>query len=211
MAASRFLKRLSSRLFGWGRNSPPAPEPARRRIVEEGLVDPVLGRPRFTEEQLADPLTALAKWIRADGEARPTRYAQACIDALESRYDIRIPEDFRRYLLEVAPRDEFTDNEMTAWWAAGRIRNLPDEYEHGSNNPAIAAEEGAYLFFADYLIWCWAWAVCCSDGPNRGRVAFIGGRPDGFVADSFSEFVERYLREPDEMANTFPTGDEGKG
>ncbi|HYD38316.1 MAG TPA: helix-turn-helix transcriptional regulator [Allosphingosinicella sp.] len=34
---------------------------------------------------------------------------------------------------------------------------------------------------------------------DRGRVALIGGSPDRFVADSFSDFVTRYLRAPDSV------------
>lgn len=64
------------------------------------------------------------------------------------------------------------------------------------DDAVIAAEAHSYLFFADYSIWCWAWAICCGDGPNRGKVALVGGAPDRIVADSFSDFVERYLRDP---------------
>jgi hypothetical protein len=53
------------------------------------------------------------------------------------------------------------------------------------------------------MLWCWAWAVCCSEGPNRGRIAVISD-PSGFVAENFLEFVERYLRDPDEMACAHP-------
>jgi hypothetical protein len=176
MAPFRSLRRRLSRLFGWGRNSFSAGE----------------------------PLEALAEWLgTADGQRR-TADAEAYVGALESRYGIRIPDDFRRYLLHVAPSAEATDEEVTAWWGLGRIRSVPEEYQHEISNSAIATEAGAYLIFADYLVWCWAWAVCCSEGPNRGRVALIGGDPDGFVADSFSEFVERYLRDPAGMANTMP-------
>jgi hypothetical protein len=161
-------------------------------------------RPVFTDAELAEPMNALAKWLRAQGDIWTRTHAGASVDSLESRYGIRIPEDFRRYLIDLAPRLEFTDDEATAWWPLGRIRSLPEEYEHGSNNAAIAAEAGTYLFFADYLIWSGAWAVCCSEGPNRGRVAFIGGQPDGFVADSFTEFVALYLRDPAGIATTLP-------
>ena len=151
-----------------------------------------------------DPLEGLAKWLdRWSGGRRAAPDAQERIGALESRYGICLPDDFRRYLLEVAPPEELWDDAGTIWWPLDRIRNIPEEYRSGSSNPAIATEAAAYLFFADYLAWCWAWAICCSDGPNRGRVAFIGG-PDGFVADSFSDFVERYRRDPDGTANTMP-------
>lgn len=189
MAPFRFLRRLSSRLFGWERSKPPNPGHLRRV---------------FSEAELAEPLDALATWL---GQSRPRHVAansEASVGGLEGRYGIRIPPDFRRYLLDVAPSDDLTDDELTTWWPLGRIRSLPDEYDYKIDDRGVAAEADTYLFFADYIIWCWAWAVCCSEGPNRGRVALIGGAPDGFVADSFTEFVERYLHDPAGMANRFP-------
>jgi hypothetical protein len=185
------VRRLFSLLFGAAASSSPASQPTYRR---------------FTEEELREPLEALATWI-ADDEP-PPRPPDAAdrVERIETRYGIRIPEDFRRYLLEVCTVEERMDDEGTAWWGLDRVCSIPDDYQSEITDPAVAAEANVYLFFADYLIWCWAWAVCCSDGPNRGKVAFIGGMPDGFVADSFTEFVERYLRDPDGMANTFPPG-----
>ena len=153
-----------------------------------------------------EPLKGLADWVAGQGGLRaPAAVAREAVESFESRYAIRIPEDFRLYLLEVAPAEDLWDDAHTIWWPPSRVRNIPDEYEHPIENAAIAAEADAYLFFADYMIWCWAWAVCCSDGPNRGKVACIAD-PEGFVADSFTQFVERYLRDPEAMAKTLPSG-----
>jgi hypothetical protein len=191
MGPFRFLRRLSSRLFGWGKSDAP---PAAVSAAPEGAVDPFAG------------LQALLTRERAI----PCPDAGERVAHLEERYGLRIPDDFRHYLLHIAPLQDAVDDEMTAWWSLDRIRNIPDdltemngEAYQRSTHTEIAAEEGRYLLFADYLVWCWGWAVCCSDGPNRGRVALIGD-PDGFVADSFTEFVERYLLDPAGMANTFP-------
>jgi hypothetical protein len=190
MAPFRSLRRRQSQLFGWTSRSPaPSFDPQARA---------------FSEAELADPVGALLKRLHGGSPPQVTAESEARVGALESRYGIRIPEDFRRYLLGRALSDEYTDDEMTAWWSLNRIQSIRDEYKDGTGNPAIAEEADAYLFFADYLIWCWAWAICSSQGPNRGRIAFIGS-PDGFVADSFTEFVDRYLRDPAGMANTFPS------
>ena len=84
------------------------------------------------------------------------------------------------------------DADYGSWWTPARIKNIPDEYEHKISAPDIAAEAKTALFFLDHLMWCWAWAICCGDGPNRGRV-FLIGNEDRFVADSFGEFVQRYI------------------
>ncbi len=113
------------------------------------------------------------------------------IAALESRYGITLPHDFRFYLQESAPADENWDAEDGNWWPVRRIKNVPDEYEHAVDEP-IARNAAKHLFFMDYSIWSWAWAISCADDETRGKVALIGGQPDGYVANSFGEFVEQY-------------------
>jgi hypothetical protein len=126
------------------------------------------------------------------------------VSRLEDRYRLRLPEDFRRYLLEAAPSEDLWDDGDATWWSLGRVKNIPDEHEHAVSDLDIAGEAASCLFFADYLIWCWAWAVCCSEGPNRGKVALIGGSPDRFVANSFSEFIDQYLVDPYGLCNHPP-------
>ena len=181
------------RRCGWGRNEP---APAVVTVAEdEDALEP------------ADPLARLLAMFAREG-AVPSGHGAALVVRLEERYALRIPDDFRHYLLHIAPLQDVTDDEITCWFSPDRVRNMPEELVdvntgtyRPSTHPGIAAEENQYLVFADYMIWCWGWAVCCSNGPNRGRVALIGD-PDGFVADSFTEFVERYLADPPGMANT---------
>lgn len=115
------------------------------------------------------------------------------IESLCRRYSITLPDDFERYLLEEASIEERWDAHGIIWWNLDRIRSLTDEClkppSPQQRSPEIEAESGKYLVFADYLMWCYAYAICCSDGPNRGKVALIGVEPDGFVADSFSQFA----------------------
>ncbi|MDZ7283651.1 hypothetical protein N4G62_16610 [Sphingomonas sanguinis] len=118
------------------------------------------------------------------------------IDALERHYAIHIPAEFRAYLAHAAPRETFMDDYGTQWWSLDSIRSLADECPDGSPGPglpAITAQEDRYLVFADYLMWCCAWAICCADGPDYGRIALIGGGAEGFVAKDFRTFVERAL------------------
>jgi hypothetical protein len=140
---------------------------------------------------------ALSAWWQASGKlplaANPGNEA---ISAIEQRYEIKLPEDFRTYLLLCAPKEFFCDAGNTDWWSPERLKNIPDEYAHPITNSKIAANARSYIFFADYLIWSHAWAICCDDGEDRGRVALIGGLPDHFVANSFTEFVGAYTTNP---------------
>ena len=45
------------------------------------------------------------------------------------------------------------------------------------------------------MIWSWAWAICCEEGGDRGKVALIGGAPDRIVVSSFTEFVKAYIED----------------
>ncbi len=128
------------------------------------------------------------------------------IERLETRYGIRLPPDFREYLLHACPKDNFagdwrelaTHLILADWWPLERIKNLVDEYEHPITDAAIAGDAAAYIFFADYAVWCGAWAINCGDSENRGRVIVIS--PDTrIVADSFDEFVDRYIEDPRKM------------
>jgi hypothetical protein len=138
----------------------------------------------------------------ADPKAYTRRATCEDVEALERRYSLRLPEDFRSYLLNAAPSTTFMDDIGTQWWALDEIKSISDEcpdWPPGQVIAEIEQEKDAYLVFADYLIWCYAWAICCSDGPNRGRIALIGGLPDAFVADSFREFLLLALSDAQEI------------
>jgi hypothetical protein len=135
------------------------------------------------------------RWRAAVLRPSQARARLAEIEELEQRYRLVLPDDFRSYLANAAPEEELWDDGYVIWWPVHWIKNLPDEYESPISEASIAAKASSFLVFADYMMWCWAWAICCDDGEDRGRVAKIGV-PDRFVADSFSQFVERCLLDP---------------
>jgi hypothetical protein len=112
------------------------------------------------------------------------------------KYRVVLPEDFQEFLRLTSPVGEGMDAEMVTWWGFGRVKNIPDEYPHPLDS--IISDDGKkYLFFADYCIWCWAWAISCADDGSRGKVALIAGHThDRLVANSFSDFVQKYLSDP---------------
>ena len=137
-----------------------------------------------------------AHWAASNRDSYLRCDTSAEVEALEERYSLKLPEDFRAYLLHAAPSATFMDDLGTQWWAANEIKSISDECPDGPPgqiNPEIELEKDAYLIFSDYLIWCYAWAICCSSGPNRGKIALIGGQPDAFVAKSFRDFLRLEL------------------
>ncbi|OAN97510.1 hypothetical protein A8B75_03890 [Sphingomonadales bacterium EhC05] len=141
------------------------------------------------------------RWFNSPDGRQYGGACQTSVENLEKRYSISIPLDFKEYLLKAVPGSgtDLMDNDYFDWWPIDRIKNIPDEYEHEINNPEIAESAPKYLFFADYLIWCWAWAICCDVGPNYGKVVVIDGN-DRFVADSFDAFVDMALTDVDALS-----------
>lgn len=118
----------------------------------------------------------------------------AFVRTLEARYGISLPADFAAYLTTRVPQAEYMDDAGFAWWAPDRIKSFAEEMaeigmDEGCSNAAIQSEADRTLVFADFLVWCYAYAICCSDGPDRGKVALVGTEKDGFVAESFDQFV----------------------
>jgi hypothetical protein len=116
------------------------------------------------------------------------------VAALEARYGVRLPVEFRTYLLYACPKDGAIDRNNTKWWSLPEIKNIPDESPDELTNAEIARDAATFLFFADFLVWSGAWAICCRPGDNYGRVAEIHAG-EHFVADGFVDFVNVYVRD----------------
>lgn len=141
----------------------------------------------------------LALWAKpGQGYRRHVAHGAAEVASLAAHYGVRLPDDFRDYLIHACSTlddggvmDEFGN----AWWGLERIRSLVEECGAPKADDAVAVTSAASaLLFADTLIWCSAWGVCCKEGPDFGRV-FLVSDGERFVADSFAEFVARYLED----------------
>jgi len=134
-------------------------------------------------------------------------------EALELRYKIRLPEDFKAYIIEAAPVSEWVDDGGICYWEPSRISSLKDERagwaEWTPNGSRIDAEGMKYLVFADFMAWCgYGYAICCSDGPDQGRVAMVStdsGTGDRLVASSFCSFLRLAAEDSNRLHS--PAGD----
>ncbi len=141
----------------------------------------------------------VAYWKATETGVRIQPSSDAAVTAVESTFGVRLPADFRAYLREGCRADEQLDIHGTTWWPLSRIKSLPDDYRHEVKSAEIAQDADGFLFFADWLIWSLAWAICCRPGDNHGRVAVIDGVQDRFVADSLAEFIDTYIRDHDQL------------
>ncbi len=131
------------------------------------------------------PAARLHDWFARNGIAIAPA-SQEAVAALEARHEVRLPEDFRAYLLAAGPAGENMDDVGIKWWPLAEIGSVPEGLG------AADRPQPKYLLVADYLVWCYAWAIACTEDANHGRVTLVGGGP-GFVADSFTEFVDLCL------------------
>lgn len=148
---------------------------------------------------MTDELHRVMVKLWGDDKPQLSGEGLAAVEALEQRYGIRLPEDFRRYVADMSPEEEWIQKYVFVFWPPKNIKSFRDECrtETWSNYivSEIDAEADRYLVFADFSFWCYAYAICCSEGPNRGKIAMIGPSPAGFVASSFQSFVRLVAEE----------------
>lgn len=169
-----------------------SPRPAKPPTGGEPIAPPVWHDGMKPHEQL------LMMWATSQHEySRIVTHGEAEVNSLARHYGVSLPEDFRAYLLHACSTlddggqmDDFSN----AWWGLERIRSVAEEYSLLDTSSVLARSPDKWLFFADTAIWCTAWAICCLEGPDFGRIC-IAGSGDRVVADSFAQFIDAYLRD----------------
>jgi hypothetical protein len=77
--------------------------------------------------------------------------------------------------------------------------------EHSLSPPEVA-EKDSYFVFADYLQWCWAYAIRLSSNPSEPNpVIHVGTIRPKIVAPSFGGFVNSYIHDAKSL---YPDTDE---
>ncbi len=125
--------------------------------------------------------------------SRDVTHGEAEVAALEARYGVQLPSDFRDYMLHACatchdscPTD---DGQFGAWWGLDRIRSVREEYPYTITDAGLEQQTDTALFFA---VWAMAWAICCRPGPSYGQV-YVVSDEDRVVAPTFAAFVEQYV------------------
>jgi hypothetical protein len=106
-------------VFGWLKNSKQRPKellPIDASLFESGGA------------RLYNALRA--HWASLDENYTP-HLAYAEVSALEDRYSIRLPEDFRSYLLNAAPTSTFMDEIGTSGGRLTRLNHIPTNVPTG--------------------------------------------------------------------------------
>ena len=120
------------------------------------------------------------------GLAPMTPASRDALKGFEDEYRIRLPDDFSTYLLTLGglPLGEW-DAHLIRVWSLGEIRLAKRE-------PGQFAD---YFVFADYSISAPEYGIRVSKVAS-GDIAIVTLPQPILIADSFSEFLVRYLSDP---------------
>ena len=127
----------------------------------------------------------VAYWNEKNVLCRPG-VSVAEVERFEEREHVTLPDDFKNYL-QLTNGTGGLDKHVLAFHSLDEIA----EYERLKD---------VYVF-VDYFFWSWAFAIALgsSDFPD-GTILRVGTIPDGVqISSSFSEFVDMYLKDPDEL------------
>ena len=147
---------------------------------------------------LADVLKRLWEY---NSTPRSTQ-GEAMIHVLEDLYKVQLPDDFKTYLIEASPAVASDDKNNFVFWAPEKIASVKDIWGDDFPEKLNHINTNDCLLFADYLDWCgYAYAICCSQGPDRGKVALIGtdNIQDHWIANSFYSFISMVVENSDRL------------
>jgi SMI1 / KNR4 family (SUKH-1) len=115
------------------------------------------------------------------------RASQQEINAFEQKYDVVLPADFREYFLRLNGIEE--DSEVFCFWPINRLRPVDLKTFN-------VLQAGQYFYFADFLVECNYYAIYLGNDPFfQNRVVIPDSSKNCIVAQTFTEFLEVYLRD----------------
>ena len=128
--------------------------------------------------------SALARGLRA-----PVVASESDLEAFEQNNGVRLPADLRKYFLELNGTDGDGDAQIFRFWPLGEIRRV-------DRKDFALLDADSYFLFADYLMESWYYAIYLGNDPFfQNRVILTGFPRNPVVAQTFSEFLELYLRD----------------
>ncbi|HEU4386565.1 MAG TPA: SMI1/KNR4 family protein [Blastocatellia bacterium] len=129
------------------------------------------------------------------------------IASFESRYNVRFPEDFRDYITTIdGIEDGNWDDEMISFWPLHCVKSVPEALTPFAGIPDYSRianrlrDASSYFVFADFLIWSHVYAIRLGTrGSDKNNILWICGSKYYSVAESFSDFLQMYLDNPESI------------
>ncbi len=110
----------------------------------------------------------------------------AVLGELESRFRVRLPADVRAFYSRMDGTDMLDANHgLITLWPLERWTRLGEEApQYAKDAPSDA------IVFADYSLWCWAYAAEFDPASERTIVHIVGAGAGAPIAETFTEFLE---------------------
>jgi hypothetical protein len=137
-----------------------------------------------TVDELADALMS-APFAYPDAKRRSPADPAALTD-VESRFRVRLPSDVRAFYSRMDGTDMLDANHgLITLWPLDRWTRLDQEAPQYAESASPAA-----IVFADYSLWCWAYAAEFEPAGERTTVRIVGAGAGAPIAETFREFLE---------------------
>jgi len=145
-------------------------------------------------------------WSSIRVDVRPGVSHQA-IQSFESKNGVLLPGDFSQYLLSAdGMNGSQSDDALISFWPLDSVATIPECLSDFAGIPDYSQigthlrDAGSYFVFADYLIWSHVYAIKLSPcRADRDLILWVCGSNYCLVAESFSEFLQMYLDDPESV------------
>jgi hypothetical protein len=139
-------------------------------------------------------------WRRSGLTNRPGASAEKILE-FETKYDVVLPQDFKKYLqIADGSSEADMDDGLYKFWTLAEIKPVHEELNDSGG--VIYPDRFAYpdcFVFADHCINCWLYAIKITQDPEEPAPVFrvtAGNIPGEQMAPSFLEFMTQYANDP---------------
>lgn len=153
------------------------------------------------------PGTRLREYLSSDGTTCGVPASDDQISDFELRTSTTIPDDLRAYFREVNGTVGDYAYGIIRFFSIDEVRSLAEEWEakrhfptliHSRYSAPIEGQDRLFVF-ADHMHEAQLYAIRLSPTDNRHSVMILdGGKPE-VIAESFADFVNKYLSNPAEL------------
>jgi hypothetical protein len=177
----------------------------RSQLNARSLVD---NKSQGMAELVADSvIEALRERWRAQGILNEHHATEEDLVAFEARHNVVLPLDLRRYFATVngtaLGQYGMDDPDLLGFWHLDQVRTFAEERTGSGDQDASAQSTFA---FADHSIWVFGFGIqLSSDRTAATPIVCDVSIPMQKVADSFAEFISRYLLGDEDVIYPHPS------
>lgn len=126
----------------------------------------------------------------------------------EKSNNVLLPQDLIMYFKNINGTNEEYDNRFFQFYSLQKFKSINEELKYWTGLPDYSGivhslkDYSKYFVFADYSFHMFSYAIYLHDiiDNNKNEVLIICGNEYKKIANSFSEFVELYLKDSGELS-----------